>query len=148
MSIFGSWGRSAPVAARSSASQRPRATPTTESDWQRMRDVPRPQDTVLSSLARHWCDAMGQRDRPDQLCALYPRIANRLALCWDDPTLVSRVLGELVIDRRRSRAGFPPAVLQELMRLRLLRPSRAASNSSSSNFTPLWDASGMAIGDR
>ena len=75
---------------------------------------------------------------------MYPRLANRLALCWDDAALAARVLDNLVVDKRRNRAGFPPEVSQELIHLRLLRPSRPGT----SDFAPMWDASGMASCDR
>jgi len=98
----------------------------------------------LSPLAKTWCESLHERHRPTELCARFPRVANRLALCWNDPALASRVLDDLVVDRRRNRAGFPPDVSQELIRLRLLRPSLAGD----SGFAPLWDASGMASCDR
>jgi hypothetical protein len=146
MSFFG-WGarhaRSADT--KTPPARRPAAEPTTESGWQRLREHPRPYDQALSQLAMTWCDSLPQRHRPTQLCALFPRVANRLALCWNDASLVSRVLDDLVLDRRRNRAGFPPEVSQELIRLRLLRPSRHGDNSG---FAPMWDASGMASCDR
>ncbi len=92
-----------------------------------------------------WRDSLQQQHRPTQLCALFPRVANRLALCWNDAVLASRVLDELVVDKRRNRAGFPREVSQELIRLRLLRPSRPGSTSG---FASLWDSSGMASCDR
>lgn len=124
------------------------AEPTTESGWQRLRTQPRPCDQALSPLATAWCNSLHPRHRPTQLCALFPRLANRLALCWDDAALASRVLDDLVLDKRRHRAGFPPEVSQELIRLRLLRPSRSGNSTGTSDFTPLWDASGMASCDR
>lgn len=146
MSFFG-WGapHARGAAAKTSPARPIAAEPTTDSGWQRLREQPRPHNLVLSPLAAAWCDSFPQRQRPTQLCALFPRVANRLALCWNDATLVSRVLDELVIDKRRNRAGFPPEVSQELIRLRLLRPSRAGGNS---DFAPLWDASDMASCDR
>ena len=145
MSIFG-WGvRGARSAATKSAPVRRAAQePTSESGWQRLRGQLRPQDLVLSPLTKTWCESLSPRHRPTQLCALYPRVANRLALCWNDPALVSRVLDDLVLGRRLSRRGFPPAVSQELVNLRLVRSSAAAP----SGFSPLWDVSGMAITDR
>ena len=146
MRIFG-WGarQAQSTAATIAPARRPATEPTTESGWQRLREQPRPRDFALSPLAITWCDALQQRSRPTQLCALFPRVANRLALCWNDAALASRVLDDLVLDKRRHRAGFPPEVSQELIRLRLLRPSRAGGNSS---FAPLWDASSMASCDR
>ncbi len=145
MSFFERGGRhSRSAAGTTSPVRRPVAEPTTGAGWQRLREQPRPQDLVLSTLAETWRDSLHQRHRPTLLCELFPRVANRLALCRNDPALMSRVLDELVIDRRRDRAGFPPEVTQELIRLRLLRSSR----SGSSGFAPLWDTSGMAICDR
>ena len=94
-----------------------------EVDWERVRQPLRPQDQVLSAITRRWQAALTDRHRPDHLCAMYPRVANRLALCWDDASLASKVLDELVVDKRRGRIGFPPAVSQELIQLRLLRPA-------------------------
>ena len=146
MSFFGRGARDVPsAAAKTSAARRTAAEPTTDSGWQRLREPSRPQDLVLSPLAAAWGDSLTARHRPTQLCALFPRVANRLALCWNDSALVARVLDELVVDKRRSRTGFPPEVSQELIRLRLLRPSRAGD---SSGFAPLWDAGGMALCDR
>ncbi len=145
MSFFGWGARNARSAAvKTSPARRQAAEPTTEAGWQRLREQPRPQDLVLSPLAKTWCESLHRRHQPTQLCALFPRLANRLALCWNDSALASRVLDDLVVDKRRNRTGFPPEVSQELIQLRLLRPSRAAN----SGFAPLWDASGMASCDR
>lgn len=145
MSIFG-WGARSPRSAvnKAAPARREAVEPTSEAGWQRLREPSRPKDLVLSPLTQAWCDSLSHEHRPTQLCALYPRVANRLALCWNDPVLVARVLNDLVLGQRRQRTGFPPAVSQELMRLRLLRSATAAP----SNFAPLWDASGMAITDR
>ncbi|MDL2336304.1 MAG: hypothetical protein QFE16_00535 [Pseudomonadota bacterium] len=146
MSLFGWFGRGgrSTEVVHPAKMARPSPTPRTESGWPRLREPPRPQDSALTEMARQWHNALQERHRPAQLCALYPRLANRLALCWGDPALASKVLDDLVVDRRRNRTGFPPAVSQELIRLRLLRPAPAAP----SGFTPLWDASSMACGDR
>ena len=146
MSIFG-WGgarNARSVATTTTPSRRPAAVPTTEAGWQRLREQPRAQDLVLSPQAQTWCAALHPRHRPTQLCALFPRVANRLALCWNDAALAARVLDDLVVDKRRNRVGFSPDVSQELIRLRLLRPSQAGN----SGFAPLWDASSMASCDR
>lgn len=145
MSLFGWWGRSGPpsTVARTRTVPRPPSAPS-DADWARVRQPLRPQDLALSAQARRWQASLADRYRPDHLCAMYPRVANRLALCWDDASLSSKVLDDLVVDKRRGRAGFPPAVSQELIQLRLLRPAPARP----SDFTPLWDPSQMACGDR
>lgn len=146
MSFFG-WGARNPPgpATRISPARRPAAEPTTESGKRALRGQPRAQDLVLSSQAASWCESLQPPNRPTQLCRLFPRVANRLALCWNDAALASRVLDDLAVDKRRNRAGFPPEVSQELMRLRLLRTSRPGCHS---DYAPLWDASGMACCDR
>ncbi len=145
MSIFGSGARKArSTATQSAPARRAVAETDNESDGQHLRERPRPQDLVLTRLATTWRDALPQQYRPTQLCELYPRVANRLALCWNDPALASRVLDDLMVDRRRNRSGFPPAVSRELVSLRLAR----SSTGGPSGFIPLWDASAMAITDR
>lgn len=147
MSLFGWFGRSgsSEKATRTRSATRPAAaTAPLDVDWARVRQPLRPQDQVLSAIARRWQAALTDRYRPDHLCAMYPRVANRLALCWDDASLASKVLDELVVDKRRGRIGFPPAVSQELIQLRLLRPAP----QSPGDFTPLWDPTSMSSGDR
>jgi hypothetical protein len=48
----------------------------------------------------------------------YPRIANVLALSWNDPASVREYLFDLLIDRRGGREGFPEDVRAELLVLR------------------------------
>ena len=145
MNLFGWLDRGGPSAPahRTRTASRPTSQPA-NADWARVRQPQRPQDLVLSAMAGHWRTSLADRYRPDHLCTLYPRLANRLALCWDDPSLASKVLDDLVVDKRRGRAGFPPTVSQELIRLRLLRPAPQRP----SDFTPLWDPTTMACGDR
>lgn len=62
--------------------------------------------------------------RPHRLCQLYPRVANRLALCWPDWALTERLFEDLMIDKREGRQGFPREVAAELMRLRRFSAER------------------------
>jgi hypothetical protein len=60
------------------------------------------------------------RLRPKQLLLRYPRIANRLALCWCDPVLSVKVLDSFLIDLREvRREGFPRAIAAELCALQI-----------------------------
>jgi hypothetical protein len=82
------------------------------------RSPPTARDLNLSSLAAAWRDRFTHDVRPVALCSRYPRIANRLALCWDDPALTAKVFHDVLVDRRGSRRGFPPDVQRELLALR------------------------------
>lgn len=92
--------------------------PLTEAQWAKLREPEREQDRVLSNAARRWLQSLPARVRPGELPARYPRLANRLALCWDDAMLCERLFDDLMIGRRSKRKGFPPAVGAELLRLR------------------------------
>lgn len=81
------------------------------------RSAPLPQDGALSVLARAWAAQLPQALRPASLLQCFPRLANRLALCWADPALASMLLTELRTDRRGGRRGFPPSVAKELLSL-------------------------------
>lgn len=83
-----------------------------------LRSAPNPRDMALTSLARTWAERLPEPLRPAALCARYPRVANRLALCWEDPVLVAKVFADLLEDRRGTRKGWPPEVQRELIALR------------------------------
>ena len=60
---------------------------------------------------------------PNALLAKFPRIANLLAVLWEDPNSLRRYLDDLLVDKRGNRQGFPLDILRELFALaRLLRP--------------------------
>ena len=77
----------------------------------------RPVDRLLP-IAERWNEALPATLRPQALIAYYPRIANLLALQWNDPSAIAAYLDELLVDRRGHRQGFPPPVQSELVRLR------------------------------
>ncbi len=82
------------------------------------RSAPNPRDVSLSAMAAGWCERFPLELRPVSLCRRYPRIANRLALCWDDRMLTHKVFEDLLVDRRGNRRGFPSEVQRELLMLR------------------------------
>jgi hypothetical protein len=115
--IFGQANQpSSPVTRR--VPEVPPATPVSESDCVRLRAPLRDVDLVLSSVAEVWLMSLPQPLRPAALCSSYPRVVNRLALCWSDAALTDRLLDELLIGRRGRRKGFPGPVAEELPRLR------------------------------
>jgi hypothetical protein len=86
--------------------------------WRKQRGAPNPRDATLSDLARVWIDTLPSHLRPSVLCQHYPRIANRLALCWPDRVLTAKVFDSVLADRRGNRRGFRPDVSRELEALR------------------------------
>ena len=94
------------------------AVSATESDYVCQRGPLRDVDLVLSRLAEVWLMALPRSLRPAALCSTYPRVVNRLALCWGDRALTERLLDDLLVGRRGKREGFPAPVAEELLRLR------------------------------
>ena len=76
-----------------------------------------PRDNAISTFTAAWMEGLPQALRPTRLCAGFPRIANRAALCWADPTLLHRFFKSVLADQRGGRKGFPPDVAAELTRL-------------------------------
>lgn len=82
-----------------------------------LRSAPNPRDRTLSKVAEEWRDRVSPRLPTQALCERYPRIANRIALCWSDQVLTERLLDDLLRDRRGGRNGFPVPVHAELVAL-------------------------------
>jgi hypothetical protein len=96
------------------------ASPTTLSDeaaWKPRRAPPVNADRALQSETHEWLRQIPRGLHPTQLCRHYPRLANRIALCWADPPQVARLLSDLMIDRRGHRRGFGPRINKEVDRL-------------------------------
>ncbi|NOT97646.1 MAG: hypothetical protein HOO97_00920 [Sideroxydans sp.] len=60
---------------------------------------------------------------PTKLEAGYPRVFNNIMLFWDTPEIEEYLNGLMVTDRE-DRAGFPPEVAAEIMRLSLVHASQ------------------------
>lgn len=82
------------------------------------RSPPGPLDRMLSKLAIPWVEMLPPEAIPRYLCEHFPRIVNRLALCWADRELALKLLDDLLKDKRGGRRGFPPEALTELKSLR------------------------------
>ena len=82
-------------------------------------------DRQLSRLVPRWLESLPPEAFPRYLCEHFPRIANRLALCWSDPDLAVRLLDDFFLDKRGTRQGFPAEASAELTRLRYLAAHRA-----------------------
>jgi hypothetical protein len=90
-------------------------------DWSVRRAALVDGDRVLLSHTHLWLRRLPSNCQPTRLCRHYPRIANALAECWNDTTLGDRLLVDLLIDRRGSRAGFSVRIVKELHVLKKLR---------------------------
>jgi hypothetical protein len=89
------------------------------------RSPPSDSDRSLSALVPRWLESLSPEVMPRYLCTRFPRIANRLALCWADPALTVRLLDDFFLDKRGTRRGFPPEAMSELKRLRQVASRRS-----------------------
>jgi hypothetical protein len=135
-------GASAPPPSRDRVEPRTQSV-SKEPDWSRLREPQRPMDSMLSAMAHDWLGSLPGPIRPAELCAAYPRVANRLALCWNDPSLTERLLDDLLIGRRGKRKGFPRPVAEELLRLRRFHDHHRGVDAEQS----VWDRL-LAVSDR
>ena len=82
------------------------------------------QSDVLTELAHSWAREFPLQSRPLELCNAYPRVANRIAQCWDDVAVTEAVLDDLLVDHRGGRKGFPAQIAVELLRLQSVHEER------------------------
>jgi hypothetical protein len=72
---------------------------------------------LLSSTV-DWLASLPPNVRPLALATKFPRVANRIAKEWQEPSACRRDFDDLVYDKRGTRRGFPPDVYVELLALR------------------------------
>ena len=72
----------------------------------------------LLSTTVDWLASLPTDARPLALATRYPRIANRIAHEWNEPSACRRDFDDLVYDTRGNRRGFPADVHRELLILR------------------------------
>lgn len=135
--------RSAPHARSAAPLRTPSASGAT--DWTHRRSATCAHDEQLSRPAQAWLTALPATWRPTQLAQTYPRVANRLALCWGDSALIEQVFNELLLDRRGGRRGFPPPVAHELLQLRERHESLPCTSADGGD---RWDSRFLAVVDR
>jgi len=75
---------------------------------------------VESPLPRtfQWIAKLPREVQPIELLRQFGRIANMLAMNWNDPEATFAYFDQLLVDRRGNRKGFPAEVSSELLRLR------------------------------
>ena len=64
-----------------------------------------------------WAATLPADVQPTALIRHYGRIANLLALDWNDRLAIAADFDQLLIDRRGNRKGFPPIIVTELRAL-------------------------------
>ncbi len=99
-----------------------------ELDWTALRQPRDPATQSLTPAALKWLAQLPREVRPLELFHSYARIGNQLA-ALANPAAVSAFVGELLIDKRGNRQGFPGGIALELSRLQefLLQSLQAAA---------------------
>ena len=104
-----------PVSPEEAAAHIPPAPRETTSEYAHLRKS-NPANVLLPH-SRKWLDGLPPDVRPITLVAQYARIVNLIALEWDNPAAVGKLLTDLLADHRGGRNGFPVAVCNELLTL-------------------------------
>lgn len=76
-----------------------------------------PFDKQLLIATVAWMRKLPRAVLPLATAQRFPRILNRLARSWNAPTLLEESFKHLLHDERGGRAGFPPAIYNELLKL-------------------------------
>ncbi|HEY3179963.1 MAG TPA: hypothetical protein VGL25_13885 [Casimicrobiaceae bacterium] len=72
----------------------------------------------LRTTTIQWILKLPPQIQPRHLQVKYPRVANRIAALWGDPTGCESYLDDLLTDKRGGRKGFPLNVAQEIASIR------------------------------
>jgi hypothetical protein len=94
----------------------PRVQSQNDDDWTKRR-AREPANGLLRPTV-NWASSLPPDALPNALLAKFPRIANLLAVLWQDPNSLRRYFDDLLVDKRGHRQGFPLDVLRELFALR------------------------------
>ena len=86
---------------------------------------------ILGNSAEHY---------PHALESKFPRILNTIMSLWDKDE-IDEYFMDLMVSKRPNRAGFPPDVAAEIMRLSLLH----AAQDPSSKHEDIWEAEAHAF---
>jgi hypothetical protein len=81
-------------------------------------------DQMRQQEIQAWAKKLPEEVRPRELIKAYPRIAFKIAFLWSKPAEFDQYMNELLIDKRGDRAGFPPAVANELVGLNVFYTER------------------------
>lgn len=122
----------------------PRSKPdsTLEAEWEAVERKKRSRAEPTSiALPRTlaWADTLPVEVQPTTLILRYGRIANLLALDWNDARAIAADFDQLLIDRRGNRKGFPPIILSEL-RARAQHYRGDPSSQTTASHSPWYSA--------
>ena len=76
-----------------------------------------PFDKQLLIATVAWMRKLPRPILPIATARRFPRILNRLARSWNAPRMLDDLFEELLHDERGNRAGFPPAIYGEILKL-------------------------------
>lgn len=135
-------GRTAPAQTKLACAANREARPagSAQSDW----------ELTLSATAKTWLTQFPPAVKPRRLSEAFPRIANRLALCWHDAVLIDKVMDDLLVDKRGGRTGFPSTISAELLRLQSFHERRQRNAKAKESPIPskAWEQHLQASADR
>ena len=89
-----------------------------EAAFKSMRRPPDVSDTQLTPEGQALLSSLEEAIRPNELAGRYPRIVNKIARDWRQPTQLDRYFQDLLMDTRGNRQGFPLKIVMELSTLR------------------------------
>ena len=72
----------------------------------------------ITATDQDWYEQLPEGIRPLFLRVRFTRVMRKISAAWIDVAATRNVFDELLLVERESRAGFPPAALQELYALR------------------------------
>jgi len=84
--------------------------------WDTKRKLTPPESLRTSTI--QWILKLPPHIQPRLLQVKYPRVANRIAALWADPTGCESFFDDLLTDKRGGRKGFPLNVANEVASLR------------------------------
>lgn len=87
-----------------------------------------PEDHRVSDQALDWMASLPRERRLMYTMRDYPHVVNSLATRWGDGVALARYFESLLHSRRRQRAGFVPAVQDELVALAKWAHSQGLTN--------------------
>jgi hypothetical protein len=74
---------------------------------------------LLLPATRSWLDSLPAAYRPGALAEQFPRLANLIAVNWNNPGDCTAFISSLLMDQRGGRRGFPDEVLGDILNLRV-----------------------------